>query len=561
MNKKIILFIIVFTLSYINILYAVEPYFNTRLLEAASVGDAESVKDALHSGADVDARDRLGNTALILASDGGYQEVVRTLIAYKASVNAVNKFGYTPLMSAVTNSHRYIAALLIKAGADPKLANKFGTTPEMYIKAQGFFTMNEYISDENPVITSQVDKRPARRGAMAALHSAPWREEFNQLIALGKTNEAAELLVGYADSKNPEACYLLGTLFLSKGNMEQGLYWAKQAAALGDDMMKYRAAKSIIDNGNGVGMKDAVSMLKQSVADGNNFAKTEYAKALLFGNGVPKDNANAYALFKEASSYDIPEAVYYTGLLEYTGKGTVQDETKGSAKIQMAADMGFYEAEQFIDKLNAQKHMNLIVNSKVGDRATVKAYLISMGAIISIDDPQCDLYSLGNAWNNAYKISTVRICYPGDGTVKTDFIFGEAVENIELSYLKTLYPTALFALPRAIYEDSQKNNKDFKPTGADLGIYTDNKSISDNKSLNMNDNTSVIDNKTLNMNDNKSVIDNKTLNMNDNKSIIGNFSDNITSDNTSKLDNATSVDSAGKNSAVISNIKTEKSSK
>ena len=407
MNKKIILLVTIILMLFTCTVYAVEPYLNTQLLESASVGDADAVRDALYNGADVDARDRLGNTSLILAADGGYQEVVRMLIAYKASVNAVNKFGYTPLMSAVTNSHRYIASLLIKAGADPKLPNKYGTTPEMYIKAQGFFTMNEYISDEKPVITSRIDDRPARRGTMAAIHSAPWREEFNQLISLGKTNEAAELLVGYANTKNPEACYLLGTLFLSKGNTEQGIFWVKQAAALGDSMMKYRAAKSIIDNGAGIGMKEAVAMLKEAIAEGNNFAKTEYAKALLFGNGVPKDNANAYALFKDAASYDLPEAVYYTGMLEYTGRGTVKDETKGSAKIQMAADMGFYEAEQFIDKLNAQKHINLLVNSKVGDRATVKAYLISMGAPINIDNPECDVYKIGSAWNDADRKSVV----------------------------------------------------------------------------------------------------------------------------------------------------------
>ncbi len=436
MNKKIILLVTIILMLFTCTVYAVEPYLNTQLLESASVGDADAVRDALYNGADVDARDRLGNTSLILAADGGYQEVVRMLIAYKASVNAVNKFGYTPLMSAVTNSHRYIASLLIKAGADPKLPNKYGTTPEMYIKAQGFFTMNEYISDEKPVITSRIDDRPARRGTMAAIHSAPWREEFNQLISLGKTNEAAELLVGYANTKNPEACYLLGTLFLSKGNTEQGIFWVKQAAALGDSMMKYRAAKSIIDNGAGIGMKEAVAMLKEAIAEGNNFAKTEYAKALLFGNGVPKDNANAYALFKDAASYDLPEAVYYTGMLEYTGRGTVKDETKGSAKIQMAADMGFYEAEQFIDKLNAQKHINLLVNSKVGDRATVKAYLISMGAPINIDNPECDVYKIGSAWNDAYKISTVKMCYPGDGTVEAKFILGEAIDNIEFTYLK-----------------------------------------------------------------------------------------------------------------------------
>lgn len=484
MNKKIILLVTVILMSFTCTVYAVEPYLNTQLLEAASVGDADAVKDALYNGADVDARDRLGNTALILAADGGYQEVVRLLIAYKASVNAVNKFGYTPLMSAVTNSHRYIASLLIKAGADPKLPNKYGTTPEMYIKAQGFFTMNEYISDEKPVITSRIDDRPARRGSMAAIHSAPWREEFNQLIALGKTNEAAELLVGYANTKNPEACYLLGTLFLSKGNTEQGIFWVKQAAALGDSMMKYRAAKSIMDNGGGAGMKEAIAMLKESIAEGNNFAKTEYAKALLFGNGVPKDNANAYALFKDASSYDLPEAVYYTGMLEYLGRGTVKDETKGSAKIQMAADMGFYEAEQFIDKLNAQKHINVLVNSKVGDRATVKAYLISMGAPINIDNPECDVYTIGSAWNNAYKISKVQMCYPGDGTVNAEFILGEAIDNVEFSYLKGLYPTAKFSMP-SIHNEIPVKEKQNEISAFDLGLSSDN---------NTQDNISVQDN-------------------------------------------------------------------
>ena len=484
MNKKIILLVTVILMSFTCKVYAVEPYLNTQLLEAASVGDADAVKDALYNGADVDARDRLGNTALILAADGGYQEVVRLLIAYKASVNAVNKFGYTPLMSAVTNSHRYIASLLIKAGADPKLPNKYGTTPEMYIKAQGFFTMNEYISDEKPVITSRIDDRPARRGSMAAIHSAPWREEFNQLISLGKTNEAAELLVGYANTKNPEACYLLGTLFLSKGNTEQGIFWVKQAAALGDSMMQYRAAKSIIDNGAGAGMKEAIAMLKESIAEGNNFAKTEYAKALLFGNGVPKDNANAYALFKDASSYDLPEAVYYTGMLEYLGRGTVKDETKGSAKIQMAADMGFYEAEQFIDKLNAQKHINVLVNSKVGDRATVKAYLISMGAPINIDNPECDVYTIGSAWNNAYKISKVQMCYPGDGTVNAEFVLGEAIDNVEFSYLKGLYPTAKFSMP-SIHNEIPVKEKPDEISAFDLGLSSDN---------NTQDNISVQDN-------------------------------------------------------------------
>ena len=82
MNKKIILLITILITTLTGYAYAVEPYLNTQLLEAASVGDSDAVKDALFSGADVDSRDRLGNTALILAADGGYQEVVRLLLSY-----------------------------------------------------------------------------------------------------------------------------------------------------------------------------------------------------------------------------------------------------------------------------------------------------------------------------------------------------------------------------------------------------------------------------------------------------------------------------------------------
>ena len=177
----------------------------------------------------------------------------------------------------------------------------------------------------------------------------------------------------------------------------------------------------------------------------------------------------------------------------------------------MAADMGFYEAEQFIDKLNAQKHMSLIVNSKVGDRATVKAYLISMGAPINLDDPQCDVYSIGSAWNDAYKISTVKVCYPGDGTIQPEFILGEAIENIELSYLKSLYPTATFSMPRAEYIKPPKSTPvtDFMPTGADLGLNSDNKS--DNNTI-INDNMTLSQDNASNRN-----VDEKQNNKKDKK--------------------------------------------
>lgn len=478
MNKYMIRLIIIYMMTFgVNAL-AFEPYLNNQLLEAASRGETELARDSILSGANVDARDRLGNTPLILACDAGYQEIVRLLITHKASVNAVNKFGYTPLMSAVTNSHRYIASLLIKAGADPKLPNKFGTTPEMYIKAQGFFTMNEYIGDEKPAISAIVDDRPERRGAMSGIHSPPWMEEFNRMIALGKTSEAAEFLVGYASSNNHEAAYILGTLFLSKGNLEQGIFWLKKAAASNDSAMKYKAAKAIIDNADGAGLKDAVAILKEAIAKGNDFAKVEYGKLLLFGNGVPKDNANAFALFKDASSKDIPEAIYYTGMLEYLGRGVIQNEEKGLAKIQIAADLGFYEAEKFIDRINAEKNISMLANSSVGERATVKAYLISTGAPINIDDPECDVYTIGNSWNNAYGINSVKMCYPGDGKVNAVFIIKGDMGKDDLSFLKNTAPNAIFE-----FENGSRKTQDDSPKDEETAVNDNQTSEEDNSTV------------------------------------------------------------------------------
>lgn len=76
-----------------------------------------------------------------------------------------------------------------------------------------------------------------------------------------------------------------------------------------------------------------------------------------------------------------------------------------------------------------------------------------MGAPINIDNPECDVYKIGSAWNDAYKISTVKMCYPGDGTVEAKFILGEAIDNIEFTYLKGLYPSAEFSMP-SMYDNT-----------------------------------------------------------------------------------------------------------
>ena len=97
-----------------------------RLLQAAEQGDLDAVRDALQSGAEVDARDREGTTPLGNAAVEGYLEIARLLLEHGASPDAQNVDGITPLMRAAGMGHAKVVELLLEKGAKPHLKNKEG---------------------------------------------------------------------------------------------------------------------------------------------------------------------------------------------------------------------------------------------------------------------------------------------------------------------------------------------------------------------------------------------------------------------------------------------------
>jgi uncharacterized protein len=88
---------------------------------AAKDGDAGAVRELLHFGADVDARDRYGQTALMLAAHAGHVAVVERLLAAGADMDVTAKYGLSALMLAVLAGHVEVARLLARAGADLRL--------------------------------------------------------------------------------------------------------------------------------------------------------------------------------------------------------------------------------------------------------------------------------------------------------------------------------------------------------------------------------------------------------------------------------------------------------
>ena len=88
-----------------------------QLLAAASLRDTWSLRQALASGASVDARDNSGMTALMWAATTNDEESVRNLLAAGADVSARLGSSYTALCFAANKNATGIVRMLLAAGA------------------------------------------------------------------------------------------------------------------------------------------------------------------------------------------------------------------------------------------------------------------------------------------------------------------------------------------------------------------------------------------------------------------------------------------------------------
>ena len=85
--------------------------------EAAKTGNIKAVKQHLDAGADVNAKNKVGQTPLHRAALYSQKEIVELLIAKGANMNARGFFGMTPLNMADDEGEKEIANLLRKHGA------------------------------------------------------------------------------------------------------------------------------------------------------------------------------------------------------------------------------------------------------------------------------------------------------------------------------------------------------------------------------------------------------------------------------------------------------------
>ena len=148
-------------------------------IESIKKDDPITVKALIDAGADVNAKDKLGEAPLHIAAVRGYNEITSLLIAEGADVNTRNQHGLTPLHAAAWSGHKETVALLIAKGANINAKDEDGVTPLHVSALSGAQKTMALLIDKG------ADVNARNKDGMTPLHAA----------ALTGQKKAIELLI------------------------------------------------------------------------------------------------------------------------------------------------------------------------------------------------------------------------------------------------------------------------------------------------------------------------------------------------------------------------------
>jgi uncharacterized protein len=175
----------------------------SRVADAALLGDTAAVRALLKQGADVNAPQGDGTTALHWAARHGDEELAQMLIYAGANVKATTRLGaYTPLLMASELGHAAVIETLIKAGADARGTTTNGTTALMLAAAAGKPDAVKVLIDYG----ADVNAKESVRGETALMFAAASNrlEAMKALVAAGANVQVESKVVDLKGQTNPD---------------------------------------------------------------------------------------------------------------------------------------------------------------------------------------------------------------------------------------------------------------------------------------------------------------------------------------------------------------------
>jgi ankyrin repeat protein len=171
------------------------PAVDRILLDAARTGDADGVRDALRSGARVEARDEELRSPLLLASLGSHVEAAGALVAAGADPDAQDRREDSAwLVTGVTGSVAMMRVLL-PAHPDLTLCNRFGGVSLIPASERGHVEYVRAVLAETDIDVNHVN----RLGWTALLEAVilgdggrPHQQTVELLLAAGAVPDLAD---------------------------------------------------------------------------------------------------------------------------------------------------------------------------------------------------------------------------------------------------------------------------------------------------------------------------------------------------------------------------------
>ncbi|RDD43354.1 Ankyrin repeat and EF-hand domain-containing protein 1 [Trichoplax sp. H2] len=159
-----------------------DKYFKTPLMEASASGHVNIVKLLLEKGAEINKVDNFKWTALHHACHAGQEDIVKILVENNADIDAQTLNGGTPLMRAIEASRACIVQHIIEKGCKVQLKNRKEQTALEIAKAwadPNVLSIVQAKFDSLPPVNKK-NRRPGTRRTASPPKAAPTSGDGNQ---------------------------------------------------------------------------------------------------------------------------------------------------------------------------------------------------------------------------------------------------------------------------------------------------------------------------------------------------------------------------------------------